>query len=769
MEAAPQTPPQTPGAPAPGAAGKISIDKFSDGGIVCLKFGGTIDESFEGKKLASTVKAKTLILDSSDVKKISSFGIREWVDFVKTVGSHVDEIVLIECAPKVVDQLNMVGNFAGKGRVFSFYAPFRCDYCDNDARVLFQVDRDWEVIKSMKPAERPCDKCGEPQYFDEDPTTFFSYIVSQGAFELDGDVAGFLSSKLNYAVSDASRKLKVDKIIEGRSTYLKLAGDLDASFPREKLAEGLEGIVIMDVAGVGKIEPAGAAEWRGFLQMVTPSADGLFLLGVPPVFLEKLTRPEDLGPKAQVITFAIPYTCNTCSTTSLQNVDVEQHYDVLKFATPPETRCGDCKNPMVCAASEALLSHLTTLPKPSITADSKKFIKEVRDRKPEKKKVATTVAEAAAQTRGGSFSTALLAALVVAVVLVGAFFVYRQMSTDDTKTVGLGKLKSRMDVQGETKKGANGEEPAWLTTRTVFSSKCDDTADGGMSCVGVSSPAPTLEDAEEEARITSLEAIANQIAVKIEDPKWKQIEGVWSQTRSGRMSEYDQDPSASHRKALRDGRAAVAQLLVNTAGSAIPAAPTGKYWEQYQSGDTSQYLAFSQFALSASEVKALVAKYSHTEEALGATVTTVYPLVAWRYPALTRGAVIVGLAAGPLQKVGLASQSVVTGVAVNDENAVDLVASAAEFKEKATAKYGSIDKVGGSFFVAVERGEDRAKTYEVKVAAPKVVDTSGGGGSSGGGKSGGSGKGTSTSGTGNVNVWGKYGGDKGGGRDDPTQ
>ena len=45
-------------------------------------------------------------------------------------------MILIECAPKVVDQLNMVANFAGGGRVFSFYAPFRCDYCDSEHRVL---------------------------------------------------------------------------------------------------------------------------------------------------------------------------------------------------------------------------------------------------------------------------------------------------------------------------------------------------------------------------------------------------------------------------------------------------------------------------------------------------------------------------------------------------------------------------------------------------------------------------------------------------------
>src|SRR5690349_6972451 len=97
-----------PGAPAPGAAGaapKLTIDKFADGGIVCLKLAGTIDESFEGKKLAATLKAQTLILDLADIRKISSFGIREWVDFVNAVGKQVGNIILLECAPKVVDQL----------------------------------------------------------------------------------------------------------------------------------------------------------------------------------------------------------------------------------------------------------------------------------------------------------------------------------------------------------------------------------------------------------------------------------------------------------------------------------------------------------------------------------------------------------------------------------------------------------------------------------------------------------------------------------------
>ena len=180
------------------------------------------------------------------------------------------QMVLIECAPKVMDQLNMVANFAGGGRVFSFYAPFRCDYCDTEHLVLQQIDRDFEAVRSMKLAERPCLSCKESMYFDEDGTTYFSYVIGQDRFQLEPVVEAFLASKLNYAVSDLNRKLRVDKVIEGRTTYLRLNGDLDGTFPREKLSSprASRATVIVDLGAVGKIEPAGAVEWRGFIALV---------------------------------------------------------------------------------------------------------------------------------------------------------------------------------------------------------------------------------------------------------------------------------------------------------------------------------------------------------------------------------------------------------------------------------------------------------------------------------------------------------------------
>ena len=81
---------------------KLTVEKFADGGIACLRFSGTIDESFDGKKLGSTARCDTLVLDLGGVKKISSFGIREWVDFVGTAQSQARQMVLVEASPKVI-------------------------------------------------------------------------------------------------------------------------------------------------------------------------------------------------------------------------------------------------------------------------------------------------------------------------------------------------------------------------------------------------------------------------------------------------------------------------------------------------------------------------------------------------------------------------------------------------------------------------------------------------------------------------------------------
>ena len=756
MEAVPHRASQ-PAIPAGDLAPKLAIEKFADGAIACLKFVGTIDEGFEGKKLGATAAGDTLVLDLGGVKKISSFGIREWVDFVGTASKQVRSMILIECSPKVVDQLNMVANFAGGGRVFSFYAPFRCDYCDSEHRVLLQVDKDHETIKSMKLAERPCPSCKEGMYFDEDGATFFSYIIGQEKFELEPEVAGFLAGKLNYAVSDLNRKLRVDKVIEGRTTYVRLTGDLDRTFPREKLAEGLEGTVILDLSSIGRIEPAGAAEWRSFVKMVAPLVEALYLASVPPAFLEKLCSPEDLGPKAQVVTLTLPYACPSCSTTSGQTIDVAQHHDVLKFATAPELRCPTCKHAMTCVAGETQMTLLPGLPRVTATADVVKAIGILRERalqnqrekKPPTKSSAMPAAGPAMAQRS-SLLVPFLAALLALVVAAGGYLAYQRMNKgpDGPKTA-LGTVTGRsVDTR-----------PAWITSDTQGTASCTDLPNKGLSCVGVSSISARQDDAEDEAADAALDAVANALAVRITNDAWKlSVIPVYKSARDAKLAAFDRDPSnTSARRDVREARNAVGRALRATSGGAVPAAPTGRYWEEYTGSDGKRYLAFAQVSLGATELAKLVEGYTAQSTALGATAVSMFPLVGWRYPKLEHGAIVTKLATGPLQDLGLAEQYVV--VAVGGRDVID----GASFAKLATDEDAALVEHGGTLRLKVQASDGAPREFStvIKVKTDETPVPGKGPRTPGTGRPGNP--------TGGVNIWDRYGGGKGSGRDDPTQ
>jgi anti-anti-sigma regulatory factor len=765
----------------PGSAPKLVIEKFADGEVACLKFVGTIDEGFEGKKLGMTAAADTLVLDLGGVAKISSFGIREWVDFVTTAGKHTRAMILIECAPKVVDQLNMVANFAGGGRVFSFYAPFRCDFCDSEQRVLLQIDRDFDAIKSMKLAERPCLACKESMYFDEDGATYFSYLLGQDRFQLEPAVEAFLASKLNYAVTDLNRKLRVDKVIEGRTTYLRLNGDLDGSFPRDKLAEGLEGTVVVDLGAIGKIEPVGAMEWRGFIGMVAPVVERVYLASAPPTFVEKLCTRDDLNPKVQLLTVLMPYTCAGCGTTSAHNVDVGAHYDVLKFATAPELRCPQCKHAMQCHAGEAVMTLLPTMPRPTAGPELVKSIAILRERalgaggsvrKPTKSSGNPALPSNGQATARPSVAVPILVALLAVVVAAGGYLAYQRVTSKPQ--TGLGTVTSR----------SAEARPAWIASAAPAAATCHEAGGktlpesidsgpqrsqdrnhptgrvplvGALSCVGVSTVSARQDDAEDEAADAALDAVANALAVRITDARWKQaVLPIYAAVRDAKLAAFDRDPSnTSARRDVREARHAVAQALRATGGGAVPPAPTGRYWEAYQGPDGKRYLAFAEVTLGATELARLLESYTVKASALGATTVGMFPLISWRYPRLEHGAVIVGLAQGPLQELGLAEQYVVLGIGGRD------VGDAAAFAKLAGDEYDGLVERGGTLRLKVQAdgGAPREFAAAIKAPRPEAVSAPGIGKHP---------RAPAPAGS-NVNVWDKLGGGKGSGRDDPTQ
>lgn len=349
---------------------KLLIERRSEGPVTCLRLSGIIDEQFDGPGLSRTVAARFLILDLGGVERISSFGIRQWIDFVGAMSGRLAGLYFVECAPKIIDQFNMVANFGGPGHIVSFYAPYRCDSCDHDRRRLFRTDEETPLWRAGQAPSFPCQICGSPEYFDEDPATYFFYVAQQAKAPLPPEVASFLKSELSYG-QGGQRKLKIEKRIDDRTTFVRLSGDMDSDLRAQKLAEGLEGEVVFDLGGVLSIDPVGAAQWRKLLQLLLQPAgvERIHIVAAPAVFLEKLGRPEDLTQKGQVLSVQVPYTCPRCRATTQRLVDFTVHAAELRAGRVPRTQCGACGAPAACVASETWLQRLAGLPAPQVTEE----------------------------------------------------------------------------------------------------------------------------------------------------------------------------------------------------------------------------------------------------------------------------------------------------------------------------------------------------------------------------------------------------------------
>lgn len=681
-----------PDTTAPGT--KIQIEKFSDGPIACLRFRGTIDETFDGKKLAATIKAKKLILDLGAVTKISSFGVREWLSFMGAVEKSVPQIYLINCTPKAVNQINMVANFVGRGHVFSFFAPYRCDECDRDSLVLLNVDRDADAIKKMKAPERPCTQCGNPMALDEDPISFFAHAAQQATFELDGQVTTFLISKLNYAVSELARRIQCEKFLEDRNTYVKLVGNLDSAFPGEKLAEGLEGTIVIDCGGIGGIDPAGAAEFRKFLNGIVPSVERVHLIGCQPAFLLRCARPEDLNEKVNVLSFGLPYTCQSCSTTASQMVDVLQHFEVLKLSMPPQNKCESCGGATICTAGGDILAHLPQLPRPDTHPDVLKFIKHAQKRKADKK----PGAQAASSGGGNVLKLNTLLPLAVVVLLAVAGGVY----------LAAGALNAKGGAQASQAQ----KRPAWITSATPASGYCTDLSNRTV-CVGVSSYQRSKDAAKEEAQSNAMEALSNTVGLRIENPVFRdQIRPIYADTRKLALAELEQNQDDQKSEAFdralniaRRARKQVSESLQKSGGDAVPTQAADWYWEEYKalSGPGTEFLVFVRYDVAEAQANALVQRYSMHDAVVGAKLLTAFPSIGWRFPDVTEGAVVIGVEPETAaQKLGLEERDILLGVGE------DKVRDAQDFASKMNAEVAAAKESQRDLTLLVKKGDGPA-------------------------------------------------------------
>lgn len=117
-----------------------------------------------------------LVVDLSRITRINSSGLREWIEFVRACNQAGATLTLENCAPLVVNQLNMIWRFAGEGgSVSSVFAPYYCKHCDLEHQVLIDLSRG---PVDAPASSIPCPKCGQTAEFDDIREVYLQFQTS---------------------------------------------------------------------------------------------------------------------------------------------------------------------------------------------------------------------------------------------------------------------------------------------------------------------------------------------------------------------------------------------------------------------------------------------------------------------------------------------------------------------------------------------------------------------------------------------------------------
>ncbi len=114
-----------------------------------------------------------------DVAGINSLGVRAWIQFMRSFETG-RKIVLEECTPEIVNQINMIPNFKGTCDIQSVYASYACENCGTEKLHLFVAGDNMPKNPETETLARvPCPKCGTPMEMEELESEFFGWLALQ--------------------------------------------------------------------------------------------------------------------------------------------------------------------------------------------------------------------------------------------------------------------------------------------------------------------------------------------------------------------------------------------------------------------------------------------------------------------------------------------------------------------------------------------------------------------------------------------------------------
>ncbi len=154
----------------------IQVTKEKTDSHLIVRISGSIEESVNFDQLFGPVPAK-LEVNCKEITRINSVAVKAWIKYFQSCQAKGIHLTFVECSVAIVEQLNLISNFACGGKVESLYVPFTCTSCRNELLGLFKTDQLKSLQYQLPPVK--CPKCGNPAEFDDIAEEFFGFLMRE--------------------------------------------------------------------------------------------------------------------------------------------------------------------------------------------------------------------------------------------------------------------------------------------------------------------------------------------------------------------------------------------------------------------------------------------------------------------------------------------------------------------------------------------------------------------------------------------------------------
>ena len=108
---------------------------------------------------AVQLPAGGIVVDTSGVTFVSSYGMREWLRFVRRMRGQ-GPVILDRVADMLMAHMNLIGEFAKLVTITSFYTQYECASCGAESAGLVEVQTHADALRAMQLPKFACPECG---------------------------------------------------------------------------------------------------------------------------------------------------------------------------------------------------------------------------------------------------------------------------------------------------------------------------------------------------------------------------------------------------------------------------------------------------------------------------------------------------------------------------------------------------------------------------------------------------------------------------------